>query len=117
MQTGDRHKTKYFQDNIVLWKTLQDGISEQEGFFPIRAIVRYFCAAYRLERDLFTSGVSFILNCSSHSSFFLFEITFSIFGDDRHPWLKRNLLKKSVRARRGPWLRVKTLSLQGRGRE
>ena len=32
MQTGDRHKMKYFQDNIVIWKTLQDGISEQ-GFF------------------------------------------------------------------------------------
>ena len=59
MRTRDRHKTKYFQDNIALWKTLQDGISEQEGF---RAIVRYFCA--RLQAgDLFTSEVPFILNC------------------------------------------------------
>ena len=33
MQTRDRIKTEYFQDNIVLWKTLQDGISEQESFF------------------------------------------------------------------------------------
>ena len=33
MQIGDRHKMKHFKDNIVLWKTLQDGISEQEGFF------------------------------------------------------------------------------------
>ena len=55
--------------------------------------------AYRLERDLFTSGVSFVLNCSSHLSFFLFEITFSIFGDDCHPLLDRKLPKKSVRAR------------------
>ena len=62
MQTGDRHKTEYFQDNIVLWKTLQDGISEKEGFFPIRAIIRYFCARLQAA-DLFTSEVSFILNC------------------------------------------------------
>ena len=32
VQTRDRQKTNYFQDNIALWKTLQDGISEQ-GFF------------------------------------------------------------------------------------
>ena len=31
-QTRDKQKTNYFQDNIALWKTLQDGISEQ-GFF------------------------------------------------------------------------------------
>ena len=52
MQTGDRHKTKYFQGNIVLWKTLQDGISEQEGFFPICAIVRYFCARLQVGERL-----------------------------------------------------------------
>ena len=43
-----------------------------------------FARAYRLEKDLFTNEVSFLLNCSSHSSFFLSEITFSILGDDRH---------------------------------
>ena len=43
---------KHFQDNIVLWKTLQDGISEQEGFFPIRAIVRYFCARLQVGERL-----------------------------------------------------------------
>ena len=69
--------------------------------------------AYRLERDLFTSGVSFVLNCSSHSSFFLFEITFSIFGDDRHSLLEMKLLKKSVLARLGPWLRVKHCLYRG----
>ena len=52
MQTGDRHKMKHFKDNIVLWKTLQDGISEQEGFFPIRAIVRYFCARLQVGERL-----------------------------------------------------------------
>ena len=57
MQTGDRHKMKYFQDNIVLWKTLQDGISEQEGFFPICAIVRYFCARLQVgERLVYERG-------------------------------------------------------------
>ena len=50
MQTRDRIKTEYFQDNIVLWKTLQDGISEQESFFLLLP---------RLEKDLFTSEVSF----------------------------------------------------------
>ena len=52
MQTGDRHKMKHFKDNIVLWKTLQDGISEQEGFFPIRPIVRYFCARLQVGERL-----------------------------------------------------------------
>ena len=52
MQTGDRHKMKHFKDNIVLWKTLQDGISEQEGFFPTRAIVRYFCARLQVGERL-----------------------------------------------------------------
>ena len=52
MQTGDRHKTKYFQGNIALWKTLQDGISEQEGFFSTRAIVRYFCARLQVGERL-----------------------------------------------------------------
>ena len=48
---------KYFQDNIVLWKTLQDGISEQEGFFPICAIVRYFCARLQVgERLVYERG-------------------------------------------------------------
>ena len=57
MQTGDRHKTKYFQGNIVLWKTLQDGISEQEGFFSTRAIVRYFCARLQVgERLVYERG-------------------------------------------------------------
>ena len=52
MQTRDKHKMKYFQDNIVLWKTLQDGISEQEGFFSTRAIVRYFCARLQVGERL-----------------------------------------------------------------
>ena len=52
MQTGDRHKMKHFKDNIVLWKTLQDGISEQEGFFSTRAIVRYFCARLQVGERL-----------------------------------------------------------------
>ena len=57
MQTGDRHKRKHFQGNIVLWKTLQDGISEQEGFFPICAIVRYFCARLQVgERLVYERG-------------------------------------------------------------
>ena len=43
---------KHFKDNIVLWKTLQDGISEQEGFFPTRAIVRYFCARLQVGERL-----------------------------------------------------------------
>ena len=56
MQTGDRHKTKYFQGKIVLWKTLQDGISEQ-GFFSTRAIVRYFCARLQVgERLVYERG-------------------------------------------------------------
>ena len=76
-------------------------------FFPIRVIVRYFCA--RLLVGEFTNEVSFLLNCSSHSSFFLFEITFQFLGTIA--------IKRSVRARRGPWLRVKILSLQGRGSE
>ena len=48
-----------------------------------------------------------------HSSFFLFEITFSIFGDDRHSLLEMKLLKKSVLARLGPWLRVKHCLYRG----
>ena len=109
MQTGDRHKTKYFQDNIVLWKTFQDGISEQD-FFLFVQYYGIFARAYRLEKDLFTNEVSFLLNCSSHSSFFLSEMTFSILG--------MIAIERSVRARRGPcWLRVKTLSIQGRGSE
>ena len=58
------HKTKYFQDNMVLWKTLQDGISEEEGFFLLAQLYGIFAqlTGWRI-KDLFTSEVSFILNC------------------------------------------------------
>ena len=64
MQTRDMHKTKYFQDNMVLWKTLQDGISEEEGFFLLAQLYGIFAqlTGWRI-KDLFTSEVSFILNC------------------------------------------------------
>ena len=64
MQTRDMHKTKYFQDNMVLWKTLQDGISEEEGFFLFAQLYGIFAklTGWRI-KDLFTSEVSFILNC------------------------------------------------------
>ena len=63
MQTRDMHKTKYFQDNMVLWKTLQDGISEEEGFFLLAQLYGIFAqlTGWRI-KDLFTSEVSFILN-------------------------------------------------------
>ena len=64
MQTRDMHKTKYFLDNMVLWKTLQDGISEEEGFFLLAQLYGIFAqlTGWRI-KDLFTSEVSFILNC------------------------------------------------------
>ena len=64
MQTRDMHKTKYFQDNMVLWKTLQDGISEEEGFFLLAQLYGIFAqlTGWRI-KDLFTSEVSYLLNC------------------------------------------------------
>ena len=49
---------------MVLWKTLQDAISEEEGFFLFAQLYGIFAklTGWRI-KDLFTSGVSFILNC------------------------------------------------------
>ena len=52
MQTGDRHKMKYFQDNIVIWKTLQDGISEQ-GFFSYSCNSTVFLHAHTGWRETY----------------------------------------------------------------